>query len=99
MVNTTKAPMEGAFVVYYRCYCPILVTERGWKRVWRIGFFNCIHRSRCNLSLHLQVARWIFPSVTSTKKEGGTPPFLFAWKRVTHWFLCHLLYYTIYHYL
>jgi len=25
MVNTTKAPMEDAFVVYYRCYCPILV--------------------------------------------------------------------------
>ena len=29
MVNATKAPMEDAFVVYYRCYCPILVTERG----------------------------------------------------------------------
>ena len=92
MVNTTKAPMEDAFVVYYRCYCPILVTERGWKRVWRIGFFNCIHRSRCNLSLHLQVARWIFPSVTSTKKGGWHPSF-FVCVKTCHTLVSFVTYY------
>ena len=79
-------------VVYYRCYCPILVTERGWKRVWRIGFFNCIHRSRCNLSLHLQVARWIFPSVTSTKK-GGAPPSFFVCVKTCHTLVSFVTYY------
>ena len=68
---------KGAFIVYYRCYCPRLVTERGWKRVWHFDFLNSIYRSRCNLSLHLQVARWILPSVTSTKK-GGPPPSFFV---------------------
>ena len=77
MVNTTKAPMEDAFVVYYRCYCPILVTERGWKCVWHFEFLNSVYHSRCNLSLHLQVARWLLPSVTSTKK-GGPPPSFFV---------------------
>ena len=76
-LDTTKAPKIGAFVVYYRCYCPRLVTERGWKRVWQFDFLNSIHRSRCNLSLHLQVARWLLPSVTSTKK-GGPPPSFFV---------------------
>ena len=40
-LNTTKAPIIGAFVV----------------------------------SLHLQVARWLLPSVTSTEKQGGNPIF------------------------
>ena len=35
-LDTTKAPKIGAFVVYYRCYCPRLVTERGCIKMLEI---------------------------------------------------------------
>ena len=44
-------------MLYYGCYFPRLVTERGLGVARIISFFNSIYHSRYNLSLHLQVAR------------------------------------------
>ena len=79
-------------MLYYGCYFPRLVTERGVSVARIISFFNSIYRSRCNLSLHLQVARWIFPSVTSTKKGGWHPSF-FVCVKTCHTLVSFVTYY------
>ena len=76
MVNTTKAPMEGALVIYYKCYRPILVTERGCIKMFEILISFTISIV-AGITCHY-ICKWLDIRPVTSAKKGGVPPSSFV---------------------